>query len=74
MAKPEKKFKCGAVEAAVFANEIEKNGTKIQLKMVSIQMGISILLIQQYFWNVSFPIIIVKKRMPPSMRFTMWWL
>ncbi len=37
MAKPEKRFRCGAVEAAVFANEIEKNGAKIKLKKVSIQ-------------------------------------
>ena len=37
MAKPEKKFKCGAVEAAVFVNEINKNGNKLKLKKVSIQ-------------------------------------
>ncbi len=37
MAKPEKRFKCGAVEAAVFENEIEKDGQKIKLKKVSIQ-------------------------------------
>lgn len=37
MAKPEKRFKCKAVEAAVFVNEIEKNGQKIKLKKVSIQ-------------------------------------
>ncbi len=37
MAKPEKRFKCGAVEGAVFENEIEKNGAKIKLKKVSIQ-------------------------------------
>ena len=37
MAMPEKRFKCGAVEAAVFVNEIEKNGKKIELKKVSIQ-------------------------------------
>ncbi len=37
MAKPEKRFRCGAVEAAVFTNEIEKNGAKIKLKKVSIQ-------------------------------------
>ena len=37
MAKPEKKFKCGAVEAAVFVNEIDKNGKPVQLKKVSIQ-------------------------------------
>ncbi len=34
---PEKRFKCGAVEGAVFVNEIEKNGAKIKLKKVSIQ-------------------------------------
>ncbi len=34
---PEKRFECGAVEAAVFENEIEKNGGKIKLKKVSIQ-------------------------------------
>ncbi len=34
---PEKRFRCGAVEAAVFENEIEKNGQKIILKKVSIQ-------------------------------------
>ena len=37
MAKPEKKFKCGAVEAAVFVNEVTKNGNKLKLKKVSIQ-------------------------------------
>ena len=37
MAKPEKKFKCGAVEAAVFVNEVNKNGNKLKLKKVSIQ-------------------------------------
>ncbi len=37
MAKPERRFKCGSVEAAVFANEIEKSGSKIKLKKVSIQ-------------------------------------
>ncbi len=37
MAKPEKRFRCGAVEGAVFENEIEKNGAKIKLKKVSIQ-------------------------------------
>ncbi len=34
---PEKGFKCGSVEAAVFVNEIEKNGSKMKLKKVSIQ-------------------------------------
>ena len=37
MARPEKKFKCGAVEAAVFVNEIEKSGKTLRLKKVSIQ-------------------------------------
>ncbi len=32
---PEKRFKCGAVEGAVFENEIEKNGAEI--KKVAIQ-------------------------------------
>ena len=36
MARPEKKFKCGAVEAAVFLNEIETNGKKLKIKKVSI--------------------------------------
>ncbi len=34
---PEKGFRCGAVEGAVFENEIEKNGAKVKLKKVSIQ-------------------------------------
>ncbi|MFC1489107.1 hypothetical protein ACFL6B_04585 [Thermodesulfobacteriota bacterium] len=37
MAKPEKVFKNGACEAAVFVNEINKNGTPIQIKKVSVQ-------------------------------------
>jgi hypothetical protein len=37
MARPEKKFRCGAVEAAVFVNEIEKGGKTLRLKKVSIQ-------------------------------------
>ena len=37
MARPEKKFRCGAVEAAVFVNEIEKSGKTLRLKKVSIQ-------------------------------------
>ena len=37
MTKPEKKFRCGAVEAAVFVNEIEKGGKTFTLKKVSIQ-------------------------------------
>jgi hypothetical protein len=37
MAKPEKRFKCGAIEAAVFVNGIAKNGNTIRMKKVSIQ-------------------------------------
>jgi hypothetical protein len=37
MAKPEKKFRCGAVEAAVFVNKIDKDGQILRLKKVSIQ-------------------------------------
>ncbi len=37
MAMPEKRFRCGSIEAAVFVNEIEKNGAKVKLKKVSIQ-------------------------------------
>lgn len=37
MAKPEKKFRCGAVEGAVFVNEIFKDGKTLQLKKVSVQ-------------------------------------
>jgi hypothetical protein len=37
MAKPEKSFKCGGCEAAVFENEIAKGGTKIPIKKVSFQ-------------------------------------
>ena len=37
MAKPEKSFKCGGCEAAVFENEIAKGGMKIPIKKVSCQ-------------------------------------
>ena len=37
MAKPEKSFKCGGCEAAVFENEIVKGGAKIPIKKVSFQ-------------------------------------
>lgn len=37
MAKPEKKFKCGAVEAAVFVNEIDKDGKALKIRKVSVQ-------------------------------------
>ena len=37
MAKPEKSFKCGGCEAAVFENEIVKGGNKLVFKKVSFQ-------------------------------------
>lgn len=37
MAKPEKSFKCGGCEAAVFENEIIKGGKKMVFKKVSFQ-------------------------------------
>jgi hypothetical protein len=37
MAQPEKRFKCGACEAAIFENEVVKNGKTLRLKKVSIQ-------------------------------------
>ena len=37
MARPERKFRCGAVEAAVFGNDIQKDGKTLLLKKVSIQ-------------------------------------
>ena len=37
MAKPEERFRCGACEAAVFQNEIERAGKTIKLKKVSFQ-------------------------------------
>ena len=37
MAKPEKRFKCGSCEAAVFENEIEVAGNKKKVKKVSFQ-------------------------------------
>lgn len=36
MAKPEKKFRCGAVEAAVFENRVQKDGQTLRLKKVSV--------------------------------------
>jgi hypothetical protein len=42
MAKPEKSFKCGGCEAAVFENEIMKGGMKIPIKKVSFQKRYSI--------------------------------
>ena len=37
MAKPEKSFKCGGCEAAVFENEIVKGGKKLGIKKISFQ-------------------------------------
>ena len=37
MAQPEKRFKCGACEAAIFENEINRNGKMVKLKKVAIQ-------------------------------------
>ena len=37
MAKPEKSFKCGGCDAAVFENEIVTGGMKIPIKKVSFQ-------------------------------------
>ena len=37
MAQPEKRFKCGACEAAIFENEIKRNGKAVKLKKVAIQ-------------------------------------
>jgi len=37
MAQPEKRFKCGACEAAIFENEISRNGRMITLKKAAIQ-------------------------------------
>ena len=37
MAKPEKSFKCGGCEAAVFENEILKGGKTIAIKKVAFQ-------------------------------------
>ena len=37
MGKPEQRFKCGALEAAVFENEISKGGAKAKIKKVSFQ-------------------------------------
>ena len=36
-AKPEKVFKNGACEAAIFVNEINKDGAKIEIKKVVVQ-------------------------------------
>jgi hypothetical protein len=37
MARPEKRFRCGGCEAAVFENEIAKGGNTIRVKKVSFQ-------------------------------------
>ena len=37
MAKPEKRFRCGSCEAAVFENERDVNGKKMTFKKVSFQ-------------------------------------
>ena len=37
MSKPEKRFKCGSCEAAIFENEINRNGKTVKLKKVAIQ-------------------------------------
>jgi len=37
MAKPEKSFKCGGCEAAVFENEVVKGGKTIAIKKVAFQ-------------------------------------
>ena len=37
MPKPEKRFKCGGCEAAVFENEINRGGTTGKIKKVSFQ-------------------------------------
>ena len=37
MAQPEKRFKAGSCEAAVFENEITRNGDKVRVKKVAIQ-------------------------------------
>ena len=37
MAQPEKRFKAGSCEAAIFENEINRDGNKVIVKKVSIQ-------------------------------------
>ena len=37
MSKPEKRFKCGSCEAAIFENEINRNGKAMKLKKAVIQ-------------------------------------
>ena len=37
MSRPEKRFRCGSCEAAIFENEISRNGKAIKLKKAVIQ-------------------------------------
>jgi len=37
MSRPEKRFKCGSCEAAIFENEINRNGKAVKLKKAVIQ-------------------------------------
>ncbi len=37
MPKPEKKFQSGGIEASIFENEIQKNGTATKIKKVAFQ-------------------------------------
>ncbi|MEI8174042.1 MAG: hypothetical protein WCH07_11260 [Deltaproteobacteria bacterium] len=37
MARPEKSFRCGGCEAAIFGNEISKGGTTVTIKKVVFQ-------------------------------------
>ena len=37
MTKPEKRFKCGCCEAAIFENDIARNGAPVKVKKVSFQ-------------------------------------
>ena len=37
MPKPEKRFKCGACEAAIFENEVTRNGAVVTIKKTALQ-------------------------------------
>ena len=37
MAKPEKKFQCGVIEASIFENEFNQHGRPIKIKKVAFQ-------------------------------------
>ena len=37
MTKPEKRFKCGCCEVAIFENDIARNGATVKVKKVSFQ-------------------------------------